>query len=331
MMALAPSILGRRWRTVDRGQPTPPLWSRELSLLAQDDRHPGVLSRPRHEPASVDRAAVLSAGAALRFPAPGRAPGGRRAVRRSVCACGRDTRRAQAAKIHGRFPRCHRHFLPARSDPLAAVGLPVRIPAGDACAFFLGLQKINQNFMQNDFPWIVSPVTDLLPAAAPELHWLGTAAPFIQVAFALGLLTRRFRRISLIVAGAMHVFILAMFGPLGLNWNNIIWPWTAAMAVIDILLFNTKQEFSWRDIVWSGPHPCHAAILVVFIGLPLLSFVNAWYSYLSAALYSGNLTEAQIYTNDRGRVSLPETFKAYLAHTSDDTNVINIQRCAIED
>ncbi|HEY4921041.1 MAG TPA: hypothetical protein VII40_13125, partial [Xanthobacteraceae bacterium] len=181
---------------------------------------------------------------------------------------------------------------------------------------FSGLQKINQNFMQNDFPWIVSPVTDLLPAAAPELHWLGTAAPFIQVAFALGLLTRRFRRISLIVAVAMHVFILAMFGPLGLNWNNIIWPWTAAMAVIDILLFNTKQEFSWRDIVWSGPHPCHAAILVVFIGLPLLSFVNAWDSYLSAALYSGNLTEAQIYTNDRGRDSLPETFKAYLAHTS---------------
>jgi hypothetical protein len=196
---------------------------------------------------------------------------------------------------------------------------------------FSGLQKINQNFMQNDFPWIVSPVTDLLPAAAPELHWLGTAAPFIQIAFALGLLTRRFRRISLIAAVAMHVFILAMFGPLGLNWNNIIWPWTAAMAVIDILLFDRKQEFSWRDIVWSGPHPCHAAILVVFIGLPLLSFVNAWDSYLSAALYSGNLTEAQIYTNDRGRDSLPEKFKAYLAHTSDDTNVINIQRWAIED
>ena len=56
----------------------------------------------------------------------------------------------------------------------------------------------------------------------------------------------------LIAAVAMHVFILAMFGPLGLNWNNIIWPWTVAMAVIDILLFNTKQEFSWRDIVKDG-------------------------------------------------------------------------------
>jgi hypothetical protein len=196
---------------------------------------------------------------------------------------------------------------------------------------FSGLQKINFNFMQNDFPWIVSPITDAVPASAPVLHWLGVAAPFIQVAFALGMLTRRFRRISLIAAVTMHVFILGMFGPLGLNWNNIIWPWTAAMAVLDILLFTGRQQFSWRDIVWSGRHPCHAAVLVVFIGLPLLSFVNLWDSYLSAALYSGNITEGEIYTNDRGRNSLPERLKAFLVHTSDDTNVLNIERWSIED
>lgn len=196
---------------------------------------------------------------------------------------------------------------------------------------FSGLQKINLNFMQNDFPWIVSPITDVIPSAAPALHWFGMAAPFIQVTFAIGLLTRRFRRISLIAAVAMHVFILAMFGPLGLNWNTVIWPWTAAMAVFDILLFGGKQDFSWRDIVWSGRNPYHAAVLVVFIGLPCFSFVNLWDSYLSAALYSGNITDGEIYTNDRGRNSLPERFKTYLVHTSDDTNVLNIQRWAIDD
>jgi hypothetical protein len=196
---------------------------------------------------------------------------------------------------------------------------------------FSGLQKINLNFMQNEFPWIVSPITDVVPAAAPALHWLGMAAPFIQVAFAVGLLTHRFRRMSLIVAVAMHVFILCMFGPFGLNWNNTIWPWTAAMAMLDILLFTGKQKFSWHDIVWSGRNPYHASVLVVFIGLPLLSFFNLWDSYLSAALYSGNITEAEIYTNDRGRNSLPESFTALLVHTSEDTNVLNIQRWAIED
>lgn len=196
---------------------------------------------------------------------------------------------------------------------------------------FSGMQKINLNFMQNEFAWIVSPITDVIPAAAPALHWLGIAAPYIEVAFALGLLTRRFRRVSLIAAIAMHVFILGMFGPFGLNWNSIIWPWTAAMAVLDILLFTGTQQFSWRDIVWSGPHPYHAAVFAMFVALPLLSFTNRWDSYLSAALYSGNLTEADIYLNDSGRDSLPAKFKAYLVHTSEDTNVLNIQRWAIED
>lgn len=197
--------------------------------------------------------------------------------------------------------------------------------------FFSGLQKANWNFIQNDFRWIVSPITSVVPAAAPALHWLGVTAPVIQVAFALGLLTRRFRRISLIAAVAMHVFILGMFGPLGLNWNDIIWPWTAAMAVLDVLLFAGEQDFSARDVVCSGRHPFHAAVLVAFIGLPLLSFVNLWDSYLSAALYSGNLTDGVIYTNDEGRDSLPDGLRAHLTHTSDDTNVINIQRWAIED
>jgi len=197
--------------------------------------------------------------------------------------------------------------------------------------FFSGLQKINLNFMQNEFPWITSPITDAFPAASPALHWLGMAAPFIQIAFALGLLTRRFRRISLFAAVAMHVFILAMFGPLGLNWNNIIWPWTAAMAVLDILLFTGKPEFYWRDVLWSGRHGYHAGMLAVFVGLPLLSFVNLWDSYLSAALYSGNITNAEIYMNDSGSESLPERFRTYLVHTSNDTNVISIERWAIED
>lgn len=103
------------------------------------------------------------------------------------------------------------------------------------------------------------------------------------------------------------------------------------MAVLDILLFGGKQEFSWRDIICSGSHAYHVAVLVVFIGLPWLSFVNRWDSYLSAALYSGNITEGQIYTNDSGRNSLPAAIKAYLVHTSDDTNVLNIQLWAIED
>src|SRR5262249_26069368 len=101
---------------------------------------------------------------------------------------------------------------------------------------FSGLQKINANFIDNDFPWIAEPVTNALPFAHAPVRLLAMAAPFIQVGFGIGLLTKRFRRVSLFVAVAMHLFILAMFGPFGHDWNFVIWPWTTAMAVFDILL-----------------------------------------------------------------------------------------------
>jgi hypothetical protein len=196
---------------------------------------------------------------------------------------------------------------------------------------FSGLQKANLNFVENDFPWIVQPVASMFPPAAHLLRAAGVAVPLMQVAFGIGLLTRRFRRASLIAAVAMHLFILAMFGPIGLDWNDIVWPWTAAMAIFDVLLFSGAPEFSWREIVWRRHDTGHAAAVMLFAVLPLLSFFNLWDSYLSSALYSGNLTEAQIYLSDAGAASLPAAIRSRLVRTSPDTNVLNLQRWAIED
>ena len=52
---------------------------------------------------------------------------------------------------------------------------------------------------------------------------------------------------------------------------------------------------------------------------------------MSAALYSGNLTEAEIYLSDAGKQSLPSGIGLRLVHTSPNTNVLNVQRWAIED
>jgi hypothetical protein len=118
-----------------------------------------------------------------------------------------------------------------------------------ACTYiFSGLQKVNLNFMESDFPWMVQPISNLFPPAASLLHVFGMIVPFVQVAFGVGLLTKRFRSASLIVAIMMHVFVLTMFGPLGLDRNSIIWPWTAAMAVFDIILFTNKSKDSMANI-----------------------------------------------------------------------------------
>jgi hypothetical protein len=182
-----------------------------------------------------------------------------------------------------------------------------------------------------DFPWLVQPVTALFPPAGKLVPMFGALAPFVQVAFGIGLLTRRWRRLSLVAAVAMHVFILTMFGPFGHNWNNVVWPWTAAMAAFDVILFSGTSEFTWPDVFATRRDPLHVAALALFAVLPVLSFFNLWDSYLSAALYSGNLTEAQIYISDAGMASVPAAVRTRTVHTSPNTNVLNIQRWAIED
>ena len=196
---------------------------------------------------------------------------------------------------------------------------------------FSGLQKLNINFVQNEFPWLVQPITQRFPFTANVPYFVGMAIPVVQVAFGVGLLTRRFRRISLVTAVSMHVFILGMLGPLGYGWNDIVWPWTAAMAVFDLLLFTSSAEFTVREVLWTRGHRFHIAAFVLFALLPIMSFFNLWDSYLSSALYAGNLTEAQIYTTDAGRDALPPAIGRYLVHASPDTNVLNFQRWAIED
>jgi hypothetical protein len=129
----------------------------------------------------------------------------------------------------------------------------------------------------------------------------------------------------------MHAFILAMFGPFGLNWNNVVWPWTASLIAIDLLLFTNGDEFSIGEIFWTKNYPAHAATVMLFAIMPFLSFFNLWDSYLSSALYSGNLTEAVIYVSDTGKGSLPPTIRQRLIETSPNTNVLNIQRWAIDD
>jgi hypothetical protein len=98
-----------------------------------------------------------------------------------------------------------------------------------------------------------------------------------------------------------------------------------------VILFSGTTEFTWPDVVATRRDPLHIAALALFVVLPVLSFFNLWDSYLSAALYSGNLTEAQIYISDIGMASVPSAVRRRTVHTSPNTNVLNIQRWAIED
>jgi predicted DCC family thiol-disulfide oxidoreductase YuxK len=190
---------------------------------------------------------------------------------------------------------------------------------------FSGLQKVNLAFIERVFPWLVQPITNSFPFLALPLYLFGLLAPFVELAFGLGLLTKKYRRLSIVLAISMHVFILAMIGPFGLDWNTIIWPWTITMVIFDLLLFAGKDDFSFRDVLWTKGSPLHAAALILFGLLPFFSFFNLWDSYLSSALYSGNVTTAYVYTGDTGLSQLPQGIAKFFTPTAKNNNRLDIE------
>ena len=167
---------------------------------------------------------------------------------------------------------------------------------------YSGLQKLNSKFVAEGFPWVLGTLHLHIPVA--YLNHLGWIVPFIEVSIGLCLLTRRFRKIGILNGIVMHVFILYSFGPLGLNWNTVVWPWNVAMiALILVLFWNTDVTFA--DIVWRNKFVYQKVVLVLLGVLPALSFIGRWPSDLSLALYTDNLTEANVLIDERVKQDLP--------------------------
>ena len=73
----------------------------------------------------------------------------------------------------------------------------------------------------------------------------------------------------------MHVFIPAAIGPLGRNYNTVVWPWNVAMvAFLLLLFFRPADEPRARDIVWGSGFAFQKLVLVLFLAMPALHLFN---------------------------------------------------------
>jgi hypothetical protein len=165
-----------------------------------------------------------------------------------------------------------------------------------AIYFWGGLQKLNTHFFNEDFPWIIEPVTRLLPFDISFLPTVGIFAALFEVFIGIGLLTKRFRTIALFEAMLMHLVIFFCIGPFRDNWNNSAWMWGLAVAAQTWILFFKAPAFDLKQM-FSAPWFCNIpqALAVLLIGImPVLNNVNRWDSALSFNVYTGNVNYAEI-------------------------------------
>jgi hypothetical protein len=158
-----------------------------------------------------------------------------------------------------------------------------------------GLQKLNVNFVRETWPDLASPLLRYLPEVVKKLpHFLILLIPLLEISVGLGLIMRKYRNASAVLAIAIHIVVLLLL--ISSGENTVVWPWNIAMALFVFILFWQDKETSSRKIL-APKTGFHAVILLLFGVLPAFSFIDLWDSYLSSALYSGNTDQAVIYVS----------------------------------
>lgn len=181
--------------------------------------------------------------------------------------------------------------------------------------FWAGIQKLNGTFFDEVPAWFVQPAADWgWPNAIVSMMRAGVyLTPFLEVFIAAGVWFRKTRWFAITIAAILHLAALLFLGPIGRDVNRVIWPWNIAMIALLIVLFATKEPSplaqTWRDLRRSS---CALLIVGLYGFLPLLSFFGLWDSYLSFALYSYNLANAEIYVSHSGFACLPPKLQAYV-------------------
>ena len=210
-----------------------------------------------------------------------------------------------------------------------------------------GIQKINTRFFAVTPDWFVAPAANWhLPAAAVDLLKLCVqSAPFVEIAIAALLWFPQLRRGAFALTILTHAFALLFLGPLGHNYNWVVWPWNLAMVALVLGLFARGEIFEptlatpdeSSAVKLSKPSKKHspsraaaehpfsiqqtivellrsrpALILVALYGLlPILSYSGRWDSYFSFSLYSENLAAANLFCTESFRDNLPPHLKSY--------------------
>lgn len=178
--------------------------------------------------------------------------------------------------------------------------------------FWSGLQKLNPHFITDTYPWLMEPITNhMTENGIRNIDWLGKAFPLIEVSTGIALFFSRTKKLAVTLLFLMHLFILYVLGPFGHNYNPVVWPWNVAMMLFAYFLFMKNDTFKISQIKNMFTFHSIKIVTVLFILLPLFNFFNAWDSYLSHNLYSGNTSNGVIYLSDAVESKLPPEIKQY--------------------
>jgi hypothetical protein len=156
--------------------------------------------------------------------------------------------------------------------------------------FWAGFHKLNAQYLTRVFPWVffTPRITHWLSHLG---HWrlMALASALMELGIAPLLFWRRSRRWGIYLAVSMHLSIVVLLSPLGLNIYPCVWAWNVAMAAWVVVLFWNFDEPTRLSPVRSV---MGVAVILLFVLMPILNMFSLWDDGASFHQFSGAAVDA---------------------------------------
>lgn len=179
--------------------------------------------------------------------------------------------------------------------------------------FFGGLFKLNPYFIHDTWQYLI--LIKWLHII-PHHEWLlraGYLIPLIEMLAGMLLLFKISQRFAGLLLIAMHVFILLLLGPLGLNINGVVWPWNILLAILVYHLFIKRPQSVFKGNMQY--RPAFVLVVLVWMLIPWLSMLGLWDKYLSSVLYGGGVEQLFICTENPEALQKSAPYRTGHFHT----------------
>lgn len=158
--------------------------------------------------------------------------------------------------------------------------------------FWAGLHKLNGQYLTRVFAWVffTPRITHWLSYLG---HWrlMAAVSALLELGVAPLLFWRRSRRWGVCLAVSIHLIVLVLIGPLGMNDYQCVWAWNVAMAAWVVVLFWNLDG----PIRLSPVRSVMSYTTIFLFGLtPILNMFSLWDDGASFHQFSGAAVDAYL-------------------------------------
>lgn len=163
-----------------------------------------------------------------------------------------------------------------------------------ALYFWSGLNKLNLSFAWEVFPYFMkafglneqfylSP-EEIGNSPLPLINHLAWIVPLSEITIAIMLIAKATRVYALVGGVFLHLIIIFILGPLGLNWNSVVWLWNLEFIFLLIFLY---FEQDWSFLKQKTKTIFFRFYFFLVALSPVIWFFGYWPHNFSYHLYSG--------------------------------------------